>query len=48
MNGQGSGLWVVDWDDERCSLDCSVSTGDLCAGTVAVGGSVTEYSDPLM
>jgi len=45
MNGQGSGLWVVDWDDERCSLDCAVSTGGLCAGTV--GGTVTKYSDPL-
>ena len=45
MNGQGSGLWVVDWVGERRALDCAESTGGLCAGTV--GGSVIKYSDPF-
>lgn len=44
INKQGSGLWVVDWINGRCALDCEESIGALCGGVI---GGIERYSDPL-
>lgn len=35
MDEKGSGLWVVDWANDRCALDCEENIGGLCGGVAA-------------
>ena len=32
MNGEGTGLWYVDYNKKRCVVDCDEGNGPLCGG----------------
>ena len=45
MNEEGSGLWYVDHENNRCVVDCEQGNGPLCGGVIS---SITEdlFAEP--